>query len=202
MSDFPFAGLFLDGDPLVLASGSPRRAELLRLVGAPFEVVVPGEEPEPHEADPHQVVIELARGKARSVAAGRPRAWVLGADTLVWSHGRPLGKPADRAEAREMLHEISGAWHAVYTGLCLCRSGREYLAWERSEVRFRPINDSQIMSYIGTREPMDKAGAYGIQGFGALWVERVEGCYFNVMGLPLARLARLFEEAREGPKTA
>ena len=202
MTAFPFAGLFLDGAPLVLASGSPRRAELLRMVGAVFEVVVPGDEAEPHLAWPHQVVTELARSKARPVAAARPGAWVLGADTLVWSRGRPLGKPRGREEARAMLEELSGAWHEVYTGLCLVREGREHLAWERSEVRFRSLTSSQIGLYIETGEPMDKAGAYGIQGFGALWVDRVEGCYFNVMGLPLARLARLFQEARDGPKTA
>ena len=202
MNRFPFAGLFLDGAPLVLASGSPRRAELLRLVGAPFEVVVPGDEPEPHDAWPHQVVMDLARGKARSVAATRPEAWVLGADTLVWSRGRPLGKPRDQDEAKAMLGELSGAWHEVYTGLCLARAGREHLAWERSEVRFRSLTTYEIDVYIDTQEPMDKAGAYGIQGFGALWVDRVEGCYFNVMGLPLARLARLFQQARESRKTA
>ncbi|HVP39495.1 MAG TPA: Maf family protein [Candidatus Saccharimonadales bacterium] len=192
---FPFARLFLDGAPLVLASASPRRAGLLRLVGAEFEVVVPAEEPEPHADWPHQVVMALAHGKALSVAASRPGAWVLGADTLVWSRGRPLGKPRDRQEARAMLGELSGAWHSVYTGLCLVRGGAAHRAWERSEVRFRNLTHSQIDSYVDTGEPLDKAGAYGIQGFGALWVERVEGCYFNVMGLPLARLARLFEAA-------
>ncbi len=200
MKPFPFAELFLGGAPLVLASGSPRRAELLRLVGADFEVVVPPEEPEPHRAWPHEVVMDLAGWKARDVAAGRPGAWVLGADTLVWSRGRPLGKPRGRGEAAAMLRELSGAWHAVYTGLCLVRAGREHRAWERSEVRFRHLTDSQIETYIDTGEPMDKAGSYGIQGYGALWVDRVEGCYFNVMGLPLARLAELFSRAAGSAK--
>ncbi|MBI5835853.1 MAG: septum formation protein Maf [Candidatus Eisenbacteria bacterium] len=202
MTPFPFAGLFLGDAPLVLASGSPRRAELLRLVGAEFEVVMPPEEPDPHDAWPHQVVMDLARGKARGVAATRPDAWVLGADTLVWSRGRPLGKPEGREGAREMLRELSGAWHEVYTGICLVRHGRSHQAWERSLVRFVDLTDSQIDVYIATGEPMDKAGAYGIQGFGALWVDRVEGCYFNVMGLPLSRLARLFAEAARDRKTS
>ena len=192
---FPFADTFLHGHPLILASGSPRRAELLRLVGATFEVVVPPEEPEPHTHVPEEVVTALASRKARDVAAGRPEAWVLGADTMVAQGGRLLGKPRDRVEARSMLRALSGSWHEVYTGICLCRAGLEHPAWERSRVRFTELSDGEIMSYIDTGEPMDKAGAYGIQGYGALWVERVEGCYFNVMGLPLARLGRLFREA-------
>jgi septum formation protein len=199
---FPFDATFLHGHPLVLASGSPRRAELLRLVGAPFEVVLPPEEPEPHTHVPEEVVTVLARRKAGDVAASRPRAWVLGADTMVALDGRLLGKPRDADEAAGMLRALSGAWHEVYTGICLCRQGRESFAWERSRVRFSTLSDSDIESYIATGEPMDKAGAYGIQGYGALWVERIEGCYFNVMGLPLARLARLFREAGAGPAGA
>jgi septum formation protein len=197
-----FSELLLGGEELVLASRSPRRAELLRLVGARFRVEEPGEEPEPGERAPEDAVVWLARQKAAAVARNHPHEWVLAADTLVFQDGELLGKPRDEAEAHGMLRRLSGTWHAVYTGLSLCRDGRSFDAWERSGVCFVELTDRDITRYIATGEPMDKAGAYGIQGFGALWVERVEGCYFNVMGLPLARLARLFREATDALTSA
>ena len=199
MTPFPFGRHFLGDAPLVLASGSPRRAELLRRVGAPFKVVLPPSESPPGDGPPEGVVCALAREKAEGVASLHPDSWVLGADTLVLKDGMLLGKPADPLEASRMLRSLSGAWHEVYTGICLVRKGRSYLAWECSRVRFVELTDRDIKDYIETREPMDKAGAYGIQGYGALWVAGIEGCYFNVMGLPLSRLGRLFREASEAP---
>ena len=200
MTPFPFERHFLGGAPLVLASGSPRRAELLRLVGAPFRIQLPPSESAPGAGSPEDVVQGLAREKAEGVAPSWPDAWVLGADTLVLKGGSLLGKPEDPLEAARMLRSLSGDWHEVYTGICLVRKGRAHTAWERSRVRFVELSERDIMDYIETGEPMDKAGAYGIQGYGAMWVAEIQGCYFNVMGLPLSRLGRLFREASEAPQ--
>jgi len=190
-----FSERFLGGETLLLASLSPRRAELLRLVGARFEVVAPGEEPPPGPDSPEAEVIRLARAKAGAVAEAHPERWVLAADTLVFQDGELLGKPRETSEARGMLRRLQGTWHEVFTGICLARSGRLLSAAERSRVRFAAMSAADIDAYVRTGEPLDKAGAYGIQGFGALWVDRIEGCYFNVMGLPLPRLAALARQA-------
>lgn len=183
---------------LILASSSPRRAGLLRQIGLCFEIA-PSNFDERHEnrpAAPAKLVEELALGKARDVAAGRKGGLVLGADTVVILEGAVLEKPADAAEAREMLAGLAGKWHEVYTGLALveAESGRSLIGHERTRVLFRPLKMAEIAAYVASGEPLDKAGAYGIQGLGATLVARIEGCYTNVVGLPLPRLTLMLRE--------
>ncbi len=180
--------------PLVLASASPRRAELLRQVGIAFEVRISdvAEDGDAPGVDPAAVVELHARQKALDVAAGAPGRLVLGADTVVVLDGRVLGKPGDADEAREMLRALSGRTHEVITGVALARQDgaeAEVLALEhvRTKVTFRDLREAEIEAYVAGGEPMDKAGAYGIQGRGALLVRKIEGCYSNVVGLPLSR---------------
>lgn len=179
---------------IVLASASPRRRDLLTLIGIPHEVrpadidesLLPGELPDAHAE-------RLARAKASLLAARAPDALVVGSDTIVVVDGDILGKPRDEAEAARMLRRLAGRRHTVHTAVAVARGGRVESGVERVEVAFRPLTDADIASYVATGEPMDKAGAYGIQGFGATIVERIEGDYFAVMGLPLGRLVRLME---------
>ena len=179
---------------IILASQSPRRRELLALVGIPHEVrpadldetVWPGEVPEAHAE-------RLARSKAEAIATREPGAVVIGADTIVVLDGDILGKPNDEAEAAATLRRLSGRTHTVHTAVAVARNGQTVSGVESVEVTFRPLTDTQIQTYIATGEPMDKAGAYGIQGYGAVIVERVHGDYFAVMGLALGRLVVLLE---------
>lgn len=180
---------------LVLASTSPRRRQLLAMVGASFELESPRVD-EPSlwgSAPPEELVVRLARAKAEEVAARRPQDVVVGADTIVVLDGEVLGKPRDRDEARRMLEKLSGRTHRVWTGLAVVHraAGREEVAAERTDVTFRRLEPEEIERYVRLGEGLDKAGAYAVQGVGALFVERLEGCYFNVVGLPLARLAVL-----------
>jgi septum formation protein len=184
---------------LILASASPRRRELLGRLGLPFEVWPSGaEEPlEPGVPAP-ALAAALARMKARHVAgqvraAGGPPAVVLGADTLVVVDGRPLGKPASRDEARTVLRTLGGRAHEVVTGLALLGTadGREMAEAVTSRVVMRPYGEPEIDAYVATGEPDDKAGAYAVQGAGGRLVVRVDGCYTNVVGLPLRTTARL-----------
>jgi len=175
---------------LVLASQSPRRAEILRQAGIEF-VVRPAEVDEsPLEAErPGPYVRRLARDKALAVDAA-PDEIVLAADTTVVSHGELLAKPVDAADARRMLALLSGRRHEVLTGICL-RRGPELLCDHASTaVWFAPLSEAEIDAYVASGEPMDKAGAYAIQGLASKFVERIEGCYFNVMGLPVAMVYR------------
>lgn len=177
---------------IVLASASPRRRELLRLIGVEHEVipasvdesVQPGEAPRPH-------AMRLARAKAEAVARSHPDALIIGADTIVVVEGEILGKPADQAAAAAMLKRLGGRTHTVFTAVAVARNGRTESDVETVDVTFRDLTDAEIGDYIATGEPLDKAGAYGIQGFGATIVERIEGDYFAVMGLALLRLMRL-----------
>jgi septum formation protein len=180
---------------IILASQSPRRRELLALIGIPHEVmpadidesVLPDESPPAHAE-------RLAREKAEVISAREPAAVVIGSDTIVVLDGDILGKPADQAEAARTLARLSGRTHTVFTAVAVAHDGRTVSGVESVEVTFRPLTASQIESYIATGEPMDKAGAYGIQGYGAVIVERVHGDYFAVMGLALGRLVGLLEE--------
>ncbi|WP_404980633.1 Maf family protein [Carboxydichorda subterranea] len=186
---------------LVLASTSPRRRQLLAMVGARFEVEVPGaDEREYCLEDPERLVMALARAKAESVASRRPRDLVVGADTVVVLDGRILGKPADGREAREMLEALSGRTHEVWTGVALVRREPEAcrVEAERTEVTFRSLDPDEVDRYVALGEGMDKAGAYAVQGVGGLFVERIEGCYFNVVGLPLARLHTMLRRLGSG----
>jgi septum formation protein len=186
---------------VVLASQSPRRRDLLTLVGIAHEVrpadvdesVRPGEAPDAY-------VRRLAVEKARTVAGvlGDPDAAVLAADTTVVVDGEILGKPGDAAEARRMVRRLAGRTHEVYTGMAAVRGDRAADAVERVAVTFRALTDAEVAAYVATGEPMDKAGAYGIQGYGATVVERIDGDYFAVMGLSLVRAVALLAEVGVG----
>lgn len=182
---------------IVLASASPRRKELMEMLEVKNLIVLPakGEEVPPEGVGPEELVMALSAAKAREVAARSPREdVVIGADTIVWLDGRPFGKPHSRQQAVDMLHTLSGRSHQVYTGVTVIRDGRELQGCEESLVRFRKLSDREIEHYVDTGEPMDKAGAYGAQGKGALLVESIQGDFFNVMGLPLCRLSQLLRE--------
>ncbi|MBL0889101.1 MAG: Maf family protein [Gemmatimonadaceae bacterium] len=177
---------------VILASQSPRRRELLTLVGITHDVlpadidetVWPNEEPVPH-------CERLARSKAETLAAQHPEALVIGSDTIVVVDGDILGKPRDREEAIAMVTRLSGRSHVVHTAVAVAHQGEVRSGVESVGVTFRDLTPELIAAYVDTGEPMDKAGAYGIQGFGATIVERVDGDYFAVMGLPLGRLVEL-----------
>jgi septum formation protein len=183
--------------PLILASASPRRARILKGLDVDFVLdpsLVP-EEPLSGEA-PEEHVERLAWAKASSVAARHRSGTVLGADTIVVLDGNLLGKPRDPEDAARMLRAIRGRWHDVVTGLALVRrsDGAGVVGHERSRVLVRDLTDADIEDYVRGGEPLDKAGSYGIQECGAAVVERVEGCFYNVVGLPVARLCRLLQE--------
>ena len=179
--------------PVVLASRSPRRAEILRTQGIEFVTVEPAiDERLGEDEDPVEHVRRLGLEKARVVAQARPRAVVLAGDTVVVLEGRVLGKPADAAQARAMLHRLAGRTHRVHSSVAVAHraSGHEWVDHQTTAVRFRPLGDAEIARYVDSGEPMDKAGAYGIQALGALLVESIEGEYFNVMGWPLQAFRR------------
>lgn len=182
---------------LVLASESPRRRELLAGLGVSFSVIPSRiRESKISSDDPGILVEELARRKAEAVAAGLAsdqESLIIGADTIVMLDGIVLGKPKDEADAATMLQHLSGRWHQVFTGVAVTEpaSGRTLYSHEITAVKFRSLGPLEIAAYVATKEPLDKAGAYGIQGKGALLVERIDGCYFNVVGLPLVKLAEL-----------
>ncbi|AKU91209.1 Maf family protein [Vulgatibacter incomptus] len=173
--------------PFLLASASPRRRELLAGAGFSFVVAVPGipEDIEPGEA-PDAAALRLAGEKAEAVRVSRPDAVVLAADTVVVLDGRALGKPRDPDEARAMLLSLSGRTHEVVTGVSIRAPTAVEELVARTQVRFRPLEREEIDRYVATGEPMDKAGAYGIQGGAASFVEAISGSYTNVVGLPLA----------------
>ncbi len=188
---------------LILASQSPRRAELLRNAGIPFEIR-PAEVDERacQGEDPTEYVRRLAQEKALAVLAEAPQgALVLGADTTVVVDGAILGKPGDQAEARRMLERLSGRVHQVITGVCLAWRNPQGAALaevesEVTEVEFRAMTAQEIAVYVASGEPMDKAGAYAIQGRASRWIPRICGCYFNVVGLPVARVCAMLARGR------
>jgi septum formation protein len=187
---------------LILASASPRRRELLAQAGYTFEVhpAHVNEDLRPGE-DAIAYVVRLAREKALSVfteisskSSAPPQVVVLGADTTVTLDSHILAKPEDAADAARMLRMLSGRTHRVITGIALSTAKGVEVAAEVTGVQFRTLSDAEIDAYVATGEPMDKAGAYGIQGLAAKWIPRVEGCYFNVVGLPLALVATMLEQ--------
>ncbi len=182
---------------IILASQSPRRRQLLGQIGLDHFIVRParGEEIMDPALSPAQLVEELSRQKAREVAgASDPGDLVIAADTVVAIDGRVLGKPHDREEACAMLSALSGREHTVYTGVTVCRDDRMLTQHEATQVRFRPLSPREIRAYVDSGEPMDKAGAYGVQELGALLVEGIRGDYFNVVGLPLCRLGQMLSQ--------
>lgn len=187
---------------IVLASVSPRRAELLASAGVGFDVdaadvdesIRPGELPEPY-------VRRLAEAKSRAVAERHPESTVLAADTVVVLEGECLGKPRDAGEAAEMLRRLSGQVHEVLTGFTLRKAGRADTGVCRTRVAFRDLTEAEISAYVESGEPMDKAGAYGIQSGAAHMVRRVEGSYSNVVGLPLAEVVESLRGQASRPKS-
>jgi septum formation protein len=182
---------------LILASASPRRRELLTQAGFAFEVRPADVNEDLHrEEDPICYVVRLARDKARKAyqQVREPSAIVLGADTTVTLDGRILSKPEDSSDAIRMLRMLSGRTHRVITGVAITTASGTEVAAEVTGVQFRRLLDEEIADYVATGEPMDKAGAYGIQGYAARWIPRIEGCYFNVVGLPLALACSMLEE--------
>ena len=194
------------GEVLVLASVSPRRAQLLDAVGLPYEVVPAAGVEGPGNgqgcgaaADQALYAEDLAVRKALTVSGRLPERLVLGADTIVVLEGAILEKPSGGSEAAAMLPRLAGRRHTVITAIALGRAGRAvWRGHERTSVTFLPLSRAAIDRYVATGEPMDKAGAYGIQGFGAMMISGVEGCYFNVMGLPLALLGSALREHLTG----
>jgi septum formation protein len=174
-------------EKLVLASSSPRRAEILNRAGWPHEIMVAGiDESVKLNEEPALYVQRLARSKAEAVAGRLKEGLVLGADTTVVVGGQILGQPLDEADARRMLNLLSGKWHDVLTGVAVVRvGGKSRVACETTRVRFAEMNETEIDWYIASGEPFGKAGAYGIQGKAALFIEEIEGDYFNIMGLPI-----------------
>ncbi len=178
------------GSPLVLASRSPRRRAILEMAGIPF-VQIPGNVREIWmDGSPDSVVQYWARKKAENVLSSISGKPVLGADTMVALGDELLGKPHDCDQAEDMLGRLSGEWHSVFGGVCVLwpEQGIDMQVVEETRVLFRDLEADEIKAYVSTGEPLDKAGAYGIQGYGSLLVERIEGCYFNVMGLPVSKL--------------
>lgn len=188
--------------PIVLASASPRRRELLSLITSDFQIEV--SQAEEQVAVPDDLPLEqlpgfFAKVKAEDIARGCPEKLVIGSDTGVLvadEDGRlqMLGKPADAEDARRMLRMLSGKKHLVSTGCCLCLQGKSHVFVEIAEVEFYELTEAEIEAYIATKEPMDKAGAYGIQGYGALLVKGIVGDFYTIMGLPVARLKREIEK--------
>ena len=199
---------------LVLASGSPRRSELLGRLGISFSIMVSGtDESQNGHEDAQAYAMAMSREKAREVAnrlrlptGGEPvpeACLVLAADTVVARDGHILGKPANRGDAARMLRLLSDGWHEVITGLTLVRTAdnTERTVAEITRVRFRPLDEGMIARYLATGEADDKAGAYGVQGYGSLLVAQMDGDYYNVMGLPLHRLSRMLEAMGVKPYT-
>ena len=180
---------------LILASASPRRQELMACTGLPFQVITADAE-EIQAGDPEALVMENARRKAKAVWEKHPDSVVLGADTVVYQDGAVLGKPRDQEDARAMLRRLSGAWHTVYTGVCvIVPGGKMDVRCDASRVHFVPLSDADIQRYIGSGEPMDKAGAYAVQGRAGMYVSRIEGSSSNVIGLPMHLVRDMLREA-------
>jgi septum formation protein len=186
----------------ILASASPRRRELLASIGLPFDVL-PSHVPEVHQQGeaPEEYVARLSRDKARALATEHPSRWVIAADTTVHLDDRLLEKPADAADAARMLGAIAGRTHMVYTGVTLesVDAGYRDTRVAETEVRMLPMTAEEITWYVGTGEPLDKAGAYAAQGVGGLFIESIHGSFTNVVGLPLATLFQMLRRAGLDP---
>ena len=188
--------LALNDSMLILASASPRRQELLRNAGIVFDVQPAHINEDPLEGEQAKDCAErLAREKALAIAKKRPNDAVLGADTLVVIDNQILNKPVDAADAIRMLRLLSGRIHQVVTGVCLVANGQPSVSSETTLVTMTEISEKEIIDYVATGEPMDKAGAYAIQGIASRWIPRIEGDYSNVVGLPVALVYRMLRQA-------
>lgn len=175
---------------LILASSSLRRKELFNLLGIDYEAIASNADENIAPCPPEEMVQLLAQRKAMDVFNAHKDCCVVGSDTIVLIDGKIIGKPEDEADAYRILSLLSGRKHTVYTGVCILYDEEEVRFHDTTHVTFAQLEDEEIYAYIKTGEPMDKAGAYGIQGPGALLVERVEGCYFTVIGMPVPKLYR------------
>ncbi len=182
---------------LVLASTSPRRVELLRQLGVEFDVVDPGDAENNSSTDPAAHVKENALSKAEAVAKRRPNELIVAADTIVVLDGRIIEKPHDTKEAEEMLQNLSGRTHKVFSAVAIIRKCDRHIdvRTEETRVTMKVLDEDEIKAYVATGEPRDKAGAYAAQGIGALIVERVDGCFYNVVGLPMSLLFDMLKSA-------
>lgn len=180
---------------MILASQSPRRKELLSLITEDFRIIpAKGEELLPEGISPKDAVILLARQKAEEIYSEYKNEVILAADTVVAINGQILGKPADEEDAADMLRMLSGTTHSVFTGVCIItENGGLYTFADETTVQFHPLSEEDIRNYVASGEPMDKAGAYGIQDRGALLVKGINGDYYNVMGLPVGRIYNEFK---------
>lgn len=181
-------------EKLILASASPRRQELIRFLDIPFEAV-PSDAEEASEGRPEDLVAENAKRKAEAISASLPGRWVLGADTLVFLNEKPLGKPKDPDEALSMLRALSGRTHQVMTGIFLTNGQTRISRVSVTDVSFLPLSEEEIRSYVQSGEPMDKAGAYALQGRAGAYVKSISGSYSNVIGLDIALTRLMLEEA-------
>ena len=183
---------------IILASSSPRRRELLSMIGLDYRIETSGdEEVQPHGLLPAEFVKTLAVQKARPVAEANPNDCVIGADTIVYLEGDILGKPHTPEVAKAYLTRMQGKSHVVYTGVAVCKGGAFDVRHCETTVTFAPMTQREIESYVATGEPLDKAGAYGVQGPGGIFVERIDGNYFNVIGMPLPLLYKMLVDAGE-----
>jgi septum formation protein len=176
---------------MILASSSPRRKELLKFLEIPFQTVNANVDESIEQGTlPDEAVKKLAYRKASAVASGYPESLVIGSDTIVVLEGEILGKPSDRADAKQMLQRLSGKTHYVHTGVALIQGQQNKVFSEKTEVTFWELTEVEIEKYLDSGEPFDKAGSYGIQGYGSLLVKHIAGDYYTVVGLPVSRLAR------------
>jgi septum formation protein len=180
---------------LILASGSPRRKDLLQQIQLSFTVSIShADESYSENSPPHEVVMELAKRKAVSVAKDHPGSFVIGSDTVVVHRDEILGKPTDSNHAKEMLRALSGNTHSVYTGVAIVNDDQQKLFYKKTDVTFWELEEEEIDTYTASGEPFDKAGGYGIQGFGAFLVKEIHGDYFSVVGLPISQVYRSLQE--------
>lgn len=182
---------------LILGSQSPRRREVLSFFNFPFKQVSPhfDEESIPFNGNPQEYVKILAKGKADSLAAQFPTSIILTADTIVYKKGKIYGKPKDDQQAFQYLKELAGQWHSVFTGLTVSFQGQDFMEVEETRVLFNSLTEDQIQTYHRTLPFLDKAGGYMIQGPGSIIVKRIEGCYYNVVGLPINALSSALRQA-------
>lgn len=183
---------------IILASASPRRAELLKLLGLEYTVRVSNVDEPENDDEPAQQAIRHAMNKAVAISLNSgERDMVIAADTIVVLDGRILGKPEHEDMAADYLRQLSGREHTVITAICVSVNNRLVCDHEQSRVRFADLTESEITEYVASKEPMDKAGAYGIQGLGSQFISEIEGCYFNVMGFPIHKFYRLVNAIRQ-----